>query len=227
MSLILFDVDSTLLLSGGAGVRAMSNAFEQFFGVADAFAGIEIAGRTDTFLLSRALTRIGLPDTSANHQRFREAYLAALVEEIRKPGNGRRGLMPGVKPLLDRLRQDDAFHLALLTGNYEVAAQVKLQHFGLRDFFEWGAFGDESEDRNELARLAMRRAGERAVPMTARARAIVVGDTPHDVACAHAIGARSLAVATGSHSIEQLEQSGADMAVADLSDIDHALLLLR
>jgi phosphoglycolate phosphatase len=227
LSLILFDVDGTLLLSGGAGVRSMSRAFEQLFGVADAFAGIEVAGRTDTYLLSRAFRRAGLPDTAADHRHFREAYLAVLDDEIHHAGKGRRGVMPGVQPLLERLRHDGAFHLALLTGNYEPAAYLKLQHFGLGDFFGWGAFGDESEDRNELGRLVMRRAEARAVPIAARSRAIVVGDTPYDIACAHAIGARALAVATGSHSIEQLEQAGADVVVADLSDVDRTLSLLR
>jgi phosphoglycolate phosphatase-like HAD superfamily hydrolase len=227
LSLILFDIDGTLLLSGGAGVRGMTRAFEQLFGVADAFATIEVAGRTDTYLLSRALRGAGLSDTAENRQRFRDAYLAVLEEEIHHPGKGRRGVMPGVLPLLDRLREDGAFHVALLTGNYERAAQIKLAHFGLAGFFGWGAFGEDSEDRNELGRLALRRAEERAVPMPARTRAIVVGDTPYDVACARAIGARALAVATGSHSIEQLQQAGADAAVADLSDIDYALRVLR
>jgi phosphoglycolate phosphatase len=227
LSLILFDVDGTLLLSGGAGVRSMTRAFEALYGVADAFAGIDVGGRTDTFLLARALQRAGLPDTTAQHRRFREAYLAVLNDEIHRPGVGRHGLLPGVEPLLHLLKQDRAFHLALLTGNYEPAAYIKLKHFGLARFFGWGAFGDDSEDRGELARLALRRAGERSVPVMARDRAIVVGDTPHDVACAQAIGARSLAVATGSHSVDQLQQSGADFVIGDLSDIDEVLRVLR
>jgi phosphoglycolate phosphatase len=227
LSLVLFDVDGTLLLSGGAGVRAMSRAFEQLFGVADALAGIEVAGRTDTFLVSSAFTRAGIADSPENHRRFRELYPVVLADEIQHRGQGRHGVMPGVPSLLDRLSADGAFHLALLTGNYQPAAFIKLRHFGLDRFFEWGAFGEESADRNELGRLAMERAVKRAVPPPACSRAIVVGDTPFDIACARAIGARSLAVATGSHSVEQLKESGADIAIDDLSDIDAAFRLLR
>src|SRR5688572_22084842 len=100
----------------------MSRAFAELFGVSEAFAGIEIAGRTDTFLSSQALTRGGLADSPENHRRFRDAYVAVLADEIQHPGRGRRGVMPGVPSLLERLRQDATFHLALLTGNYEPAA---------------------------------------------------------------------------------------------------------
>ena len=223
MSLVLFDIDGTLLLSGGAGVRAMTLAFEQVFGVADAFANSDVAGRTDTFLLSNALRRAGLPDTPAHHDRFRQAYVTILREEIVKPPRGRSGLMPGIHPLLVELDTRESFHLALLTGNFEPAAYVKLGHFGIDQYFPWGAFGEESSDRNELARVARRRAEERAVPSSARERIVVVGDTPHDIACARAIDARVIAVATGNYTVEQLSAARPDVALADLSDTAHVL----
>lgn len=218
MSLVLFDIDGTLLLSGGAGVRAMSRAFEQVFGVADAFAHIDVAGRTDTFLLSTALNRAGLPDTSDAHTLFRDAYVPLLREEMVKPGHSRKGLMPGVSALLARLEQCAGTHLALLTGNFEYAAYAKLGHFGIDGYFSWGVFGEESADRNDLARAACRRAAERAIPAAALERAIVIGDTPHDIACAHAIGARVIAVATGNYPVDALRDAGADVAVSDLAD---------
>jgi phosphoglycolate phosphatase len=227
LSLVLFDIDGTLLLSGGAGVRAMTRAFEEVFGVADAFAEIPVAGHTDTYLVSRALARTNLPDTPLMHARFRGAYLPILTEEIRQPGSGRRGVMPGVNSLLAAIAATESFHAALLTGNYEGAAGIKLAHFGLADFFAWGTFGEESPDRNELARIAMSRAQERRVPPEACARAIVVGDTPHDVACARAAGARAIAVATGSYSVADLEAAGAAIALADLSDTERVMSLLR
>lgn len=227
MSLILFDIDGTLLLSGGAGVRSMTNAFETLFGVADAFDGIEAAGRTDRYLLSRALARAGVPDTADYHLRFRNAYVALLAAEIHQRGNGRRGVMPGVQPLLDHLKDDPEFHLALLTGNYEPAAFIKLAYFGLRGYFDWGAFGEESDDRNQLARVALRRAKDRAVPAAALTRAIVIGDTPHDIACARAIGARALGVASGWHTVEQLEAAGADIALEDLGNTQQVVGLLK
>jgi phosphoglycolate phosphatase len=217
-ALVLFDIDGTLLLSGGAGVRAMTIAFEEVFGVARGFETIAIAGFTDSFLLSRALTRAGLPDTPETHARFRERYLEILPEEIEKPGTGHKGLMPGVAELLDDLSRRDDVHAALLTGNYSQAARLKLTHFGVEGFFSWGAFGEDSPDRGELARLVLQRAEERAIPRAARDNAVVIGDTPHDIACARVIGARVIAVATGGYSVEQLQASGPDTVVPDLSD---------
>jgi len=215
------------LLSGGAGVRAMTIAFERVFGVADAFAGIPIAGYTDTFLVSRALTRATLADTVDAHVSFRTAYLELLPDEIVKPGTGRKGLMPGVRELLAELSADPAMHAALLTGNYETAAHLKLAHFGVGDYFSWGAFGEDSPDRAELAKVALRRAAARTVPRAACENAVVIGDTPHDVACARAIGARVIAVATGGYSVEQLAASGADSIVDDLTDTDTIVRRLR
>ena len=227
MSLVLFDIDGTLLLSGGAGVRAMTRAFETVFGVANAFDGVPIAGHTDTFLVSQALSRANLPDTPDVHVRFRQAYMPLLTEEIQRPGTGRRGLMPGVESLLSAIAARSTFHLALLTGNYEQAAQIKLGHFGLGSFFAWGTFGEESPDRTELGRIAMARAEARLVPLEARARAVVIGDTPQDVACARAIGARAVAVATGNYSLDELAAAGADVALTDLRDTVQIMEMLR
>lgn len=225
-ALLLFDIDGTLLLSGGAGVRAMTLAFEAVFGVPNAFEGIPVAGYTDSFLLSRALERAGLADTPAAHETFCATYLDVLASEIEKPGKGQKGLMPGVRALLEHVRQSEGFFPALLTGNYELAAHIKLAHFGLGEYFSWGAFGDDSPDRRELARLALRRAEERAIPSAARNNIVVIGDTPHDVACARAIGARAIAVATGGYSVDQLHASGADTVLPNLADNTALLRLL-
>jgi phosphoglycolate phosphatase-like HAD superfamily hydrolase len=225
VSLILFDIDGTLLLSGGAGVRAMSRAFEQVFGVANAFANADVAGRTDTFLVSGALQRSGFPDTPANHARFRDAYVPILRDEILKPPRSRCGLMPGIERLLGALRQREELHLALLTGNFERAAYTKLGHFGIDHYFRWGVFGEESADRNELARVARRRAREVAIPLSALERVVVIGDTPHDVACAQEIDARVIAVATGNYSVDDLAAAGADIVLDDLSRTDEVVQL--
>jgi phosphoglycolate phosphatase len=216
--LVLFDIDGTLLLSGGAGVRAMTRTFQSLFGVDEAFAGIAIAGRTDTYLLSAAFERAGIADSADAHQRFHESYLPILAEEIHQRGRGRYGVLPGVEALLAALDIREDVHLALLTGNYQRAARIKLDHFGLGRFFEWGVFGEESPDRNVLGRVALDRAVEQHVPAAARERTVVIGDTPDDIDCARAAGARALAVATGSYSVEQLLAAGADIALADLSD---------
>ena len=225
-ALLLFDIDGTLLLSGRAGLRAMTRAFEQTFGVANAFAGTSFGGRTDSFLLSYGLRTAGLPDTPENHARFREAYVPLLAEEIQHPGTGHKGLMPGARELIEALVDHDHLHVALLTGNYRAAAEVKLTHFELWEFFEWGAFSDDSADRNALVPIARQRAEIYDVPAEALERVIVIGDTPHDIECARVAGAISIAVATGGHTVEELRAAGANFVLEDLSDTEKVLALL-
>ncbi len=224
--LLLFDIDGTLLLSGRAGLRAMTRAFEAAFGVPNGFAGAQFAGRTDSFLVSQALTAAGLPDIAAQHHRFREAYLPLLAEEIEHPGTGDKGLMPGVPELLTALEDYEHLYPALLTGNYRDAAAIKLGHFDLWDYFEWGVFSDDAADRNLLVPLARDRAETYDVPPEAVARTVVIGDTPLDIACAHVAGALVVAVATGGHSVDELIAAGADAALPDLSDTEAVLALL-
>ena len=128
-TLVLFDIDGTLVLTGRAGLRAMVATFESLWGVPDAFNGVSMGGRTDSWLVSHALTRWGLPDTPDNHARFRADYVPRLAEEILQPGTGLKGVMPGVRALLDAASASRHVHLALLTGNYREAAEIKLRHF--------------------------------------------------------------------------------------------------
>jgi HAD superfamily hydrolase (TIGR01549 family) len=225
-ALILFDIDGTLLLSGRAGMRAMTRAFQQTFGITDAFAGESFGGRTDSYLVSKALTQAGLPDSEDNHHRFRATYLPLLAAEIQQPGQGHKGLMPGARELLEALEEYDHLHLALLTGNYREAAEIKLRHFEIWDFFEWGAFSDDHYDRNELVPIAKSRAETYDIPAEAIDRVVVIGDTPHDIECARVAGARSIAVATGGYSIEQLKEAGANDVLPDLADTKRVLRLI-
>jgi phosphoglycolate phosphatase-like HAD superfamily hydrolase len=225
-ALILFDIDGTLLLSGRAGLRAMTRAFQETFGIADAFKGESFGGRTDSYLVSKALALAGIADTPEHHHRFREAYLPLLAEEIQHPGQGHKGLMPGARELLDALHEYEHLHLALLTGNYREAAAIKLQHFEIWDYFEWGAFSDDHADRNQLVPIAKSRAETYDIPPEAIERVVVIGDTPHDIECARVAGARSIAVATGGYSMEQLKAAGADEVLADLADTARVVSLL-
>ena len=225
-ALILFDIDGTLLLSGRAGLRAMTRAFAATFGIADGFKDQSFGGRTDSFLVSQALQAAGLPDTAEHHARFRQAYVPLLEEEIQQPGAGHKGLMPGARALVEALVDHDHLHVALLTGNYRAAAEIKLRHFELWDFFEWGAFSDDAADRNALVPIARQRAETYDVPPAALDRVIVIGDTPYDIECARVAGAQSIAVATGGHSVEQLRAAGADIVLADLSDTKRVVALL-
>ncbi|MFM8532431.1 MAG: HAD family hydrolase [Acidimicrobiia bacterium] len=225
--LILFDIDGTLLLSGRAGLRAMTRTFEKTFGVSDAFAGQHFGGRTDSFLVSQALQAAGQPDTPDQHERFRANYIPLLAEEIQHPGTGHKGLMPGALELLEALEDHLHLHLALLTGNYRAAAEIKLQHFEIFDFFEWGAFSDDAADRNALVPIARRRAETYDIPPEAIARVIVIGDTPHDIECARVANARCIAVATGGFTEEQLSAAGADVVLPDFTDTARVVELLR
>jgi len=218
--LLLFDIDGTLVLTGGAGKRAMDRAFEALFGVADAFSEVSMAGRTDRWLAETALARHGIAATPERLDQFRTRYLTLLEAEIGRSGQGRRGVMPGVREVLARIGALERTHLALLTGNYARGARIKLGHFGLWDRFAWGAFGDDHAERNALARAAVAEAAARGIPLADPSHAVVVGDTPFDIHCARAAGARVVAVATGGHTRAELEAHGPDLALDDLRDID-------
>jgi phosphoglycolate phosphatase len=239
-TIVLFDIDGTLIRTGRAGSRAMNRAFEDLFGVPSAFDGIQMAGRTDKSILEDAATRAGVGLSEPNFRRFRNRYFERLLEALTEAGprpstnargalsniDGRKGVLPGVQPLLEALAPRSDVFLALLTGNCEEGARIKLEHFDLWKFFRCGAFGDDVNDRNELFGVAMRRAEACGAPQVAPQNVIVVGDTVLDVACATAAGARSVAVATGPSDSETLRQSGADVVVEDLSDTFGFLRLL-
>jgi phosphoglycolate phosphatase len=219
---VLFDIDGTLVLTGGAGGRAMTLAFQELFAVDDAFRGIPLPGRTDAWILADAVKAHGLSLDSPALARFPEVYLRHLAIELDKPGP-RKGVMPGVHELLDRLAARGDVYLALLTGNYEAAARLKLEHFDLWRYFACGAFGDDAPDRNGLLPKAITRIAACGGPAVVAADAVVIGDTPLDVAVAASAGARSIAVATGSYSVEELRASGAHVVFEDLSDTDAVL----
>ena len=204
----------------------MTRAFEELFGVPDALRGVHFQGRTDFWIVSDALAAHGVPHDSPALSRFLPVYLRHLAIELAQPGP-RKGILPGVRELLDALSARDDVYLALLTGNYEAAAQVKLEYFDLWRYFPCGAFGDDAPDRNGLLPKAMARVAACGGPSAIAADVVVVGDTPLDVACAQVGGARSIAVATGSHSVEELRAAGADITLDDLSDTRAVLSALR
>jgi phosphoglycolate phosphatase-like HAD superfamily hydrolase len=226
MKLVLFDIDGTLVLTGGAGVRAMNRACEEILGHRAALDGIPVAGRTDWIILHDVLRRIGRDLEEELFLALRDRYLRWLDEEIDRPGSGRKGVMPGVRELLDSLHSRDDTFLGLLTGNFEAGARIKLGHFRLWRYFRCGAFGDDAADRNELVPVALSRARAIGIPEPRPADVMVVGDTPHDVACALAAGATPVGVATGGFSVEQLRASGADIVFEDLSETPAFLELL-
>jgi phosphoglycolate phosphatase len=223
---VLFDIDGTLLLTGRAGARAFLQAFGELCGIPRPLETFSMAGRTDPWVLAELAAANGVPADAPELSRFHDVYLNYLDIEIEKPGP-RKGLMPGVRPLLDELAARDDVHLALLTGNYERAAQVKLEYFDVWRYFRGGAFGDAALDRNVLVPKALASVAAMGGPAISPDDAVVIGDTPLDVACARAAGARSFAVATGSYDMASLDAAGADVVLADLSDIEAVLRALR
>jgi len=194
----------------------MTRAFEELFSISDAFQGIPMAGRTDAWILNDAAAAHAIPLDSPCLARFPAVYLRHLALEMLHTGP-RFGIMPGIGTLLEAMSDREDAYLALLTGNYEAGAQLKLEHFGLWRYFRCGAFGDGAVDRNGLLPKALARVATRGGPSFAPTDAVVIGDTPLDVACAKAGGARSIAVATGNHSVDQLRAAGADVVFEDLA----------
>jgi phosphoglycolate phosphatase-like HAD superfamily hydrolase len=232
--LILFDIDGTLIVSGGSGARAMTRAFEETWGLSDALRHIDVAGRTDNIILADALRATDIVAEGEPLERFKRIYCEFLREELRSgngadggdgvsygngTGNGRpKRVLPGIPPLLDALLARPDVSLALLTGNYPESAEIKLRHFDLWRYFEWGVYGNEATDRHDLLPIAIQRHLDRGAPSIDPADVIIVGDTPHDISCAHRGGAKAIAVATGNFTFDALEGCRPDVLVEDLSD---------
>jgi phosphoglycolate phosphatase-like HAD superfamily hydrolase len=225
--LVLFDIDGTLVLTGGAGLRAMNRACEEILGHTDALNGIQVAGRTDWIILHDSLRQIGRELDEDIFNALRQRYIERLGEEIEHRGTGIKDVLPGVRPLVESLHARDDVFLGLLTGNFEDGARIKLEHFDLWKYFRCGAYGDDAADRNELVPFAVQRAIECGLPQLSPRDVVVVGDTPHDVACARASGAFAVAVATGTYGVEQLQATGADAVFGDFTDTRQFLDLLE
>lgn len=224
--LVLFDIDGTLVLTGGAGFRAMNRACAGLVGHARALEGIPVAGRTDRVILADVLARLDRTRDDPLLEQLRDRYLACLAEEIHHRGQGVKGVLPGVAPLLDALASRDDVVLGLVTGNFEAGARIKLGHFDLWRYFRCGAFADDAADRNALVPFAIDRARQCGLQRVPPRDVLVVGDTPHDIACARAVGAVAIGVATGGFSVDDLRESGADVLFRDLSEIGGFLELV-
>jgi phosphoglycolate phosphatase len=198
----------------------MTRAFEDLYGVRDAFTGVPFNGRTDAWIISQAAAAHGIDVSDLS--RFKPRYLQYLADELPKPGP-RKGVMPGVRELLDVLAPRDDVFLALLTGNFAEGARLKLEYYDLWRYFACGAFGDTVHERNDLLAEALARVAAYGDLQPLPADAVIIGDTPLDVGVALAGGARSIAVATGSHTADDLRTAGAEVVFQDLSDLEKVL----
>jgi len=213
--LVLFDVDGTLIHTGGAGVAAFAKTLASEFGVPNGTELLKFGGRTDYSLVRELFSLTQIEPSAKNFDRFFAAYLVWLEKLI---AECRGGACPGVAEFCRALAARAEPPLAgLLTGNIRRGAQIKLQRFQMWDQFSIGAFSDDHEDRNQIAAIALRRGSERLGRPLRGEEVLVIGDTPLDIRCARAIGAKVLAVATGRFTVPELEEHKPDWAVEDLS----------
>ncbi len=211
---VLFDIDGTLLVTGGAGAVAWQRAFQEDWGVEANIEEHTRAGMTDPEIAEIVFREvIGRGGTEEEHEQAIEGYLSHLADAV--AGSDGYRLMPGIVETLERLTAAGVL-LGIVTGNIEPAAEIKLARGDLDRFFAFGGYGSDSRDRTELTRRAVQRGGEvRGTPLDPAAT-IAVGDTPRDVKAGHGAGIRVVGVATGSYSVEEQEAAGADWAIADV-----------
>jgi phosphoglycolate phosphatase-like HAD superfamily hydrolase len=221
--LVLFDIDGTLVRTGGAGVKAFAKVFETEFNARDGFEKLKFAGRTDVSLVREFFQFHGIAETADNFERFFEQYVFWLDYIL---NHSETEACPGVWDFLRALKQLEKPPLiGLLTGNIRLGAEIKLRHFDLWKEFETGAFADDSERRDDIAAVARERGRRLLGNGLGDEEILVIGDTPLDIRCGRAIGAKVLAVATGGATLEELQQHEPDWAVKNLREVAMADLI--
>lgn len=214
MHICLFDIDGTLISSAGAGKAALEAGLAENFAITQPL-DIPLSGRTDRAIVTHLIEHYGLTNNEETYQRLLAAYLRHLPAALQQK-SGR--VLPGVTTLLAELTQRPDVMIGLLTGNVRTGAQVKLSHYGLWDLFPFGGFGDNHLDRDDVAREALAAVRARTDRVILD-RVWVIGDTPYDIRCARAIGARAVAVSTGWHSREELAEYQPDVLLEDLEEM--------
>jgi phosphoglycolate phosphatase len=201
LKLLLWDIDGTLIWSGKAGEEAIVEAMREVHGIETSLQDVDYKGRTDRRIGMMMLEKHGIPLTEDSLHQFVEAYLRHLARLLPE----KKGwVYQGILEILEQAHQRPDLINALLTGNMRRGAELKLSHYRVWHYFEFGAFADDSHDRNQLGPVALRRALEEQKLDITPDRIYVIGDTPHDVACGKVIGAKTIAVATGGFTVEEL-----------------------
>ncbi len=216
MLTLLFDIDGTLIRTHGSGKAAMEGSLRQAFGVREVLDGVPYSGRTDR-AIGRDLLRLhDIDPTDENVTLLADTYLSLLPGELEKTGGE---VCPGVREVIAATHDRPDVLLGLLTGNVRRGAEVKLRHFDLWNFFRLGGFGDGHFERDDVARSAVKEVESHFGRPVNPAKVWVIGDTPHDVSCGRAVGAKTVAVATGWHPHAELEACSADLLLHDLGDL--------
>lgn len=220
--LVLWDVDRTLLATDGGSWRALFDAGCSIFGESFTLDGLDMWGRPDSAIWREVARANGLSDAGAEEDRFRAAYLDSLKEQQASRSTIRS--LPGARELVERLAEQDQVTQAILSGNYPEIGRLKVERAGLDlGCFTVCAWGSDGTERRDLVPVALARYREHTGRPIEPGQVIIIGDTPRDVDCARAYGCRCLAVATGRSSLEALEETGADLVLADLTDTERVL----
>jgi phosphoglycolate phosphatase len=224
MNLLLFDIDGTLMNTQGSGLRALSEAAVEQFGISlEEVPPFDLAGATDLGVVRSLFADLGRELSYEAAEDYKARYLRQLALRLaERPGR----LLPGVVDLLSTLRETGGTAMSLLTGNYREGANLKLGAFSIQHYFAGGAYGDDAEDRNLLGPVALRRAADVWGRDFLQEQTIIIGDTPRDIACAAACGARCVAVATGAFTAEELRKHQPWQVVEDLTDLPQLIAWL-
>ena len=216
-TVLLFDVDGTLVTTGGVGRRALEVAFERSFQRRDACRSFRLDGMTDRAIVRTGLTAIGITPTEEHIDQVLAGYLEVLGEEVAAAPPATYRVHAGVLAVLEAAAAAEATAVGLGTGNIREGARIKLERVGIYHHFPFGGFGCDAEDRPAHIRRGAERGAERLGVPLEECRVVIIGDTPKDVAAAQALGADSVGVGTASFTPAQLRAAGATHAFADLA----------
>jgi len=222
MDLVLFDIDGTLISTGGAGMRAFNRALLDIFDIDAEYSGFRPDGKTDPLIAKELLAHFGLEDRWCDpiQEALFSSYLHYLEDEMRQAKDcGLIRVLPGVLDLLKRLAVQPDFCIGLVTGNIEKGARIKLEKAGLNSYFRFGGYGSDSEDRTALIRIAIER-GAQIISPTCLQEVFVVGDTPLDIIHGHAAGAKVIAIASGRYKLDDLGLHNPDLLLPDMRPIE-------
>jgi len=224
--LILFDIDGTLLLTGGAGKRSVNQVFSKLYGIEEAWQNIVPDGRTDPYLFREVFQQcLGRLPNSQEVNRIAEVYTQEMEAALPLAENFR--LMPGVEELLRVLQEREMALLGLATGNFEVTAYLKLKRAGLRDYFSFGGFDSDFHDRLKLTGRAVENGRQKLGRRTEPEEIFLIGDSIHDIRCGKWLGLTTVAVCTGSTPKEVLQSHRPDFIWDTLTPLDEVLLMFE
>ena len=214
---LLFDIDGTLVNTGGAGLKAMKSTVKNILGNEDLLIGYSFAGKTDAQIVNDMIRKSGLADKLGSMSKLSEqTYIENLKTNLKNSDNFR--IYPNVNELLDYYQKNEGFELALLTGNFKIGAKLKLEHAGLWKYFKWGVFGNLSEDRIHLAKDALGTITEKEALLNTK-NIFIIGDTTNDIRCGKAIDATTIAFTLGFEPEEKLRTLSPDFMVSDFSQL--------